>query len=196
MPKTRSGVNGAAAGPTTQAAIKDLLGRLRPEEAKKALEEASEALAAAQLSKKRKADARAQKKAADTAKRAKAAADEAAATAASLAQAAAEAGKAWARARGEEDPPSARGGDASSDESDFSSDSDEEQRQAALAMSRKAARPRQERGLGPHISEETERRHEELRAATIASMSSSRSPWTPEAEVCVSNRGVRGVSPD
>ena len=30
MPKTRSGVNGAAAGPTTQAAIKDLLGSLRP----------------------------------------------------------------------------------------------------------------------------------------------------------------------
>ena len=30
MPKTRSGVNGAAAGPTTQAAIKDLLGGLRP----------------------------------------------------------------------------------------------------------------------------------------------------------------------
>ena len=78
MPKTRSGVHGAAAGPTTQAAIKDLLGSLRPMEAKKALEEASKALAAAKTSNKRKADARTQKKAADTAKRAKAAADEAA----------------------------------------------------------------------------------------------------------------------
>ena len=78
MPKTRSGVQGAAAGPPTQAAIKDLLRSLRPEEAKKALEDASKALAAAKPSAKRKADARTQKKAADTAKRAKAAADEAA----------------------------------------------------------------------------------------------------------------------
>ena len=50
MPKTRSGVHGAAAGPTTQAAIKDLLRSLRPEEAKKALEDASKALAAAKPS--------------------------------------------------------------------------------------------------------------------------------------------------
>ena len=57
MPKTRSGVHGAAAGPAPQAAIKDLLRSLRPEEAKKALEDASKALAAAKPSAKRKADA-------------------------------------------------------------------------------------------------------------------------------------------
>ena len=177
MPKTRSGVQGAAAGPPTQAAIKDLLRSLRPEEAKKALEDASKALAAAKPSAKRKADARTQKKAADTAKRAKAAADEAAATAASLAQAAAEADKALARARGEEDPPSASESDADSDESELSSDDDEERRRATPTERRKGLR------LEPQLSAEMEQQQERLRAATIASMSSSRSPWASEAEV-------------